>query len=863
MLREHYNGLLYDPGDYHQLAERIEFFIDHRDKIAEYGENGYNFIKENFTEDKYGGEVYRRSMALKCKDNNIFSSHSFTPVLIWLNLKLKNNQLQETTQDLKNKNDLLQELDTKLRATEQLLVSSNRRQQSLEQENNDMKRSIVWRSVMEYQGMINRLFPQGTRRSKAYSLGLSGLRTLVNEGPKKLIIKSSAYLRHNGEVSATHDSYENWIKANEPNDTALNNQVNESAKFSYRPKISIITPAWNIDTVYLKAAIESVINQTYDNWELCIVDGHSDNGANINLIKSYAKKHAKIKAGFLNENLGISGNTNEALKLAEGDFITFLDHDDMLAPFALFEVVKALNEKRDIDVIYSDKDLVTQDGSKRFQPLFKPDWSPEIMYSANYLAHMCVIRKKIIEQVGNCQSVMDGAQDWDLFFRVTENTKKIHHIPQILYHWRSASTSCAELGVKAKPYIFEAQKKAISGHLSRTSINAEPVIDQNGIIRIKWKPDNSQKVSIIIPSRNIHLLKNCISSIVDKTTYEDYEIVVVDTGINKAEADKFFSGLQRKDNIKLIQYRMPFNYSAVNNYGASHSSGDLLLFLNDDTEVIVADWLEDMAGWFREKDIGVVGGKLLYPNNSIQHAGVVIGLTGFAGHTFSGARENNFGIYGSTEWYRNYLAVTGACMMIRRDIFEEAGGFDESFVLCGSDVEICLRLYRKGRILYDPFAKLRHLEAASRGKPISDKDFQLSFEPYRCFLENGDPYYNINLSNWNVIPTIKEKEKKRALTLSWRFLRMDIKARLINNFNSILRKNNTNNHPQTVWGGYSDQAFNTASWFDFSLEDFNKNMEIQEIIKNQLISNVSRGLFPNLTMHSGAGFTRSSGLHHT
>ncbi len=296
LLREHYNGLLYDPGDHCQLADRIEFFIDHRDKVAVYGENGYLFVKENFTEDKYGGAVYRRSMALKRDSGNtILSSNSFTSSLIGHDLKIKNDRLQ----DLKNKNDRISELDAKLQATEQLLVKSNRRQQSLEQEINDMKRSIVWQSIMKYQGMINRLFPHGTRRSKAYGLGLSGLRTFVNEGPKKLIVKSSAYFRHNGEVNVTRDSYENWIKANEPDDTALKNQADKSAIFSYRPKISIIMPVWNIDTSYLKAAIESVTKQTYDNWELCIVDGHSDNDAIRDLIKNCAKRHAKIKTEFL------------------------------------------------------------------------------------------------------------------------------------------------------------------------------------------------------------------------------------------------------------------------------------------------------------------------------------------------------------------------------------------------------------------------------------------------------------------------------------------------------------------------------------------------------------------------------------
>lgn len=559
------------------------------------------------------------------------------------------------------------------------------------------------------------------------------------------------------------DLYEIWISCNEPNEIELKKQKNDAKEFDYRPLISIVTPVYNTTPNILKETIQSVLKQTYDNWELCIVDGNSKGEELKNILTDFSKIDTRIRVDFLDQNLGISGNSNKALQFAKGEFVSLLDHDDLLAPFALFEMVKALNQYPELDFIYSDKDIISEDGKQRLQPLFKPDWSPEIMLSANYLTHLCVIRKSLVDKMEGFLPDTDGAQDWDLFMRVTENTNKIHHISKVLYHWRESETSCALWCSAAKPYIFDAQRNVLHNHLKRLGKSAELILIPPDIWRIKWVIKDKTKISIIIPTKdNIRKLRPCVESILNRSSYQNFEIIIIDTGSKEPESLKYYDKLSIDQKIKIINFNQPFNYSAVNNLGEKHATGEILLFLNDDTEVITSDWLEEMAGWIQQEEIGVVGAKLLKPDNTIQHAGVILGMQGFAGHPFAGVRDNFNGPFGSTEWYRDYLAITGACMMVRKKVFEDAGGFNESFLLMGSDVELCLRLWKKGyRIVYTPFAKLVHHEASTRSKYIPPQDFIISYENYESFLKKGDPYFNINLSLWNTIPDIRmlgEKE---------------------------------------------------------------------------------------------------------
>jgi O-antigen biosynthesis protein len=668
---------------------------------------------------------------------------------------VKNNiQQDESYKYLKTLEETISDKDNQILDLTTRLNDRDRELLSIEQ-------SIVWQCTQKFhKKIIERLLPQLTRRRKYYDLVRTGGKNLINHGYQTSYQTVDRYFQ---EKTYLND-YQEWIEKNEPTSDELIQLKKISKNFSYRPKISIITPIWNTDEKILRPAIESVINQVYDNWELCIVDGNSTNPNIKKILTNFSNDDTRIKTKFLDKNLGISGNSNVALSIASGEFITFLDHDDTFAPFALFEVVNSLNKNSDLDLIYSDKDLLTEDGKERFNPLFKPDWSPEILLSANYLAHLCVIRRSILEVTGNLNAEMDGAQDWDLFFRITEKTNRIYHIPKILYHWRCIDTSCAQLGAQAKPYVIGAQKLVLEMHLKRCGLKGEIIFRDPGLWYVKWDIPSQKKVSIIIPSRNIHLLKTCIDSIFNCTDYKNYEIVVIDTGIDESACPDYYKALLNNKSIQVVKYSGDFNYSLANNIGSSHAKGEILLFLNDDIKVISPDWMDEMMGWVIQKDTGVVGAKLLKPDKTIQHAGVIIGLTGFAGHPFAGANEITMGPFGSSEWYRDYHAVTGACLMVKRGVYEEVGGFDEEFTLCGSDVEFCLRVERRGyKIIYNPFARLEHLESVSRGTVIPIKDFKLSYQHYQPYIEAGDPFFNKNLSYWNTIPKIKKPGEKEPI----------------------------------------------------------------------------------------------------
>jgi GT2 family glycosyltransferase len=545
----------------------------------------------------------------------------------------------------------------------------------------------------------------------------------------------------------------------------LTRQIEAVKSFVYHPLISIITPVYNPVPEVLRAAIDSVLSQTYPDWELCIADGGSDMPAIREVLWEYARRDSRIRPVLLDRNLGISGNSNAALQSVQGEFIALLDHDDILAPFALFEVAQELNQNPELDLIYSDYDLLTNDGAHRYQPLFKPDWSPEIMLSASYITHLTVIRTKMVSRVGGFDPQVNGAQDWDLFLRVSEQTHKVAHIPKILYHWRTAGNSTAE-DIWAKPYAPMAQVSVITGHLARLGLN-EPktFFDESGYLRVNWAYNRQQKVSIIIPSRGAgKLLEVCIHSLLHLTLYSNFEIIVVNNGPRRPELIPYYRKISTDRRVRVVHFDAPFNYSAANNYGATIAQGDLLLFLNNDTRVIVPDWLDELVMWAQRQEVGAVGGKLLRPNGKIQHAGIILGLTGLAGHIFGGQPENRWSLFGLAEWYRDYLAVTAACLMIRREVFERIGRFNEQLGLCGNDVELCLRLLKAGlRVVYNPYARLIHIESATRRSEIPLEDYRNSFDYYLPFLQSGDPFFNPNLSYWRLSPTLAQPDEPASL----------------------------------------------------------------------------------------------------
>ena len=539
------------------------------------------------------------------------------------------------------------------------------------------------------------------------------------------------------------DPYARWMAVNDPRPSDLDWQRQSAERFAYKPRISLITPVFNPPLQALQEAIDSALAQTYPHWQLCLVDGYSEAGAVRAILEEAERRDPRIRVQYLNKNLGISRNSNHALEMAEGEFVALFDHDDVLAPNMLYEVVSLLNRYPEADVVYFDEDHLSADGTERHWPFFKPDWwSPEMLLSANYLMHS-VIRRSLVAEVGGFDPDFDGTQDWDLLFRCTEQTERIFHVPKVLYHWRQLKTSASK-----QADVSERQARCVEAHLSRIGI-AEPKASfpKPGFLRVMW-PIRQPKVSIIIPTRDkVKYLKRCLDSIRNGTHYPDYEILLIDTGSQEKQTQNYYARLRRDPKICILNDSAPFNYSRVNNLGARHASGELLLFLNNDVEALDADWLEEMARWAERPEIGAVGAKLLYPDGLIQHAGVIVGMQGLGSHVFWDLPEGYCGVFGCIDWYRNYMAVTGACMMMRREVFEAVGGFNEEYQLVFSDIEICLQIVAKGyRVVYTPYARLVHYEGKSRANHIPLQDYQTAYRRLRPYVEAGDPYYNPNLS---------------------------------------------------------------------------------------------------------------------
>jgi GT2 family glycosyltransferase len=576
---------------------------------------------------------------------------------------------------------------------------------------------------------------------------LKGLKILFQQGPSTLLAKIVNKIRLNHQ-------YKWYLLSFKRLENSEDIKKNKAKAFQYRPKVSIIVPVYNTNEKWLRLCIESVLNQVYDKWELCVVDGNSTKPYIRKVLEEFAaKQDSRIRVKFLTENKGIAGNSNEALGLASGEFIGFLDHDDELAPSALYEVVKLLNENPDIDFIYSDEDKIST-WVKRFEPHFKPDWSPDTLRSCNYITHFGVIRKKVIDEVDGFREGYEGSQDYDLFLRVTEITFKIAHIPKVLYHWRTVPQSAASSG-SAKPYAYKAAKKAIKDSLDRRKIEAE-VLDgpSLGFYRVKYKIMGNPKVSIIIPTRDkVKILQKSIQSIIGKTEYDNYEILIVDSQ-SESETFRFYKEIKSNPKIRIIKYDGHPNYSKINNYAVSLIDSEYIIFLNNDTEVVSKEWITAMLEHVQRKEVGIAGALLYYPNNTIHHAGVIVGIAGVAGHSHHYSSRKNPGYFNRVRLIQNLSAVTGACMMIKRSIFEKVVGFDEFFQVAFGDIDLCLKVREKGYlIVYTPYAELYHYESLGRGyedTPEKQARFEKEIEyfqrKWKDVLAKGDPYYNPNLT---------------------------------------------------------------------------------------------------------------------
>lgn len=542
--------------------------------------------------------------------------------------------------------------------------------------------------------------------------------------------------------------YEAWLAEHRLTPERLAALREETRRLAYRPTISVVVPVYDVAEAWLRGAIESVRAQAYENWELCLVNDASPAPHVRAVLDEYAALDARVRVAHLAENAGIAGASNHGLRLATGEFVGFLDHDDVLYPDALAEVVRRLDRDPSLDVLYSDDDRIEPDG-RRSSPFFKPDWSPDLLLACNYICHFSTYRRSLLEEMGGFRAGFDGSQDYDLVLRATERTRRIAHIPKILYGWRKVPASAAAT-VAAKPYAYRAGQAAIAEALARRGVDAkvEMFIPIPGYYHVRYALCGNPKVSIIIPMRDrADLTRQCVASIESKSTYRNIELLVIDNGSVEEASRRLLDELALRHRV--VRYDRPFNYSAINNFGAAHATGDYLLFLNNDTEVETPNWLEAMLEHAQRGEVAAVGAKLLYPNRRIQHAGVFLMATelAVAGHVFKHLPEDTPTWYALARVARNVSAVTGACMLVRRQIFEELGGFDERIRVAFNDVDLCLRMRQAGYlVVYTPLATLIHHESATRKALHPPEDEQLVREKWQELLAAGDPYYNPNLS---------------------------------------------------------------------------------------------------------------------
>ena len=547
-------------------------------------------------------------------------------------------------------------------------------------------------------------------------------------------------------------SYQNWLEKHQLKDGDIAKARRQISQMKLRPKFSVIMPVYNVEAKWLEKAIESVRKQIYPDWELCIADDASTKPHIRPLLEKYSKLDSRIKVFFREENGHISAASNSALELATGDYIALLDNDDEFTIDALYENAKLINSHPEADFIYSDEDKIDSKGNLS-GPFFKPDWSPEYFHACMYTCHLGVYRAELIREIGGFRKGYDGAQDYDLVLRVVEETKNIFHIPKILYHWRIIPSSAAS-GSEAKPWAYKAAQKSLEAMIERSPypgwVDEGPSL---GFFRVRRKIVGHPLVSIVIPTGgksietsqgSLHLLENCLASINKLSTYKNFEVIVVDSD-NLTEAN-----IQTitAPNLNIIQCLGPFNLSKKINQGADAAQGEFLLLLNDDIEVITPDWLESMVELAQQKEIGAVGAKLLFPNDTIQHSGVAI-IGGNPGHTFYGVDKNHPGYFLSNIVNRNYFAVTGACVMMRRDLFQQLGGFDEELPLNYNDVDLCLKAHQAGyRNVLTPYAQLIHYESVSRDKGVQPGEWQKLNQKWGKYFKitGGNPYYNPNLS---------------------------------------------------------------------------------------------------------------------
>jgi GT2 family glycosyltransferase len=552
-------------------------------------------------------------------------------------------------------------------------------------------------------------------------------------------------------------SYRRWVKLNDTlSGEDLGAILAEIRNLDICPLISIAVPVFNTPERYLRTTLSSVVNQLYPNWELCVSDDGSTAPHIATVLREYASRDPRIKVVSRAANGGISAATNSAIEVATGEFIAFLDHDDVLPIHALYMVASEIARDADLDVIYSDEDKISRSGW-RYDPHFKSDWNPDLFRSQNMIAHLGVYRTSLVRKVGGLRTEFDGSQDYDLALRVVEQTRpqRIRHIPHVLYHWRAAANSTARLA-DAKPYAAIAARKAVQDHLRRQGIRAEVAFAKGSrFLEARYALDTEPSVSIIIPTKDQReLLSRCVDGILNRTRYENIEVLIVDNRSNEKETQAYLRKLSAASQVRVLRYSENFNFSKINNWAVARSSGEILLFLNNDTEVIGPDWLRHMVANACRPEVGAVGARLLYPSGRVQHGGVILGMSGVGGHFHLGRRRLDPGYFGRALLQQNLSAVTAACLAMRRRVFDEVGGFNaRDLRVAFNDVDLCLRIRQRGYlIVWTPLAELYHHESVSRGSdllPARHQEFLRENEYMRSKwgrVLDRDPYFNPNLS---------------------------------------------------------------------------------------------------------------------
>ena len=579
---------------------------------------------------------------------------------------------------------------------------------------------------------------------------------LLSNDSQPVVEESAATDADSPQILADTAQYSVWLQQKYPNAARLRRIKKKCQSLPYKPLISVIMPVYNPEAEFLRQAIASVINQAYDNWELCIADDCSSKPHVGEILEEYSQQDERIKVVYRQENGHICRSSNSAIEVATGEYIALLDHDDLLAPHALSRVAELLNRHPEADFIYSDEDKV-DDNNVHKDHFFKPDWCPDSFLSRMYTCHLGVYRRSLVNEIGNFRVGFEGSQDYDLVLRVTEKTDNIFHIPDILYHWRIHLESTAA-GSKAKPYATNAAQKAIGEAIARRKEPGEIKTKENtpGVYIVRYEIPEPKLVSIIIPTKDLAgVLNVCLESIFELTTYPNYEVVVIDNGSVEDKTHECFDYWRKKesDRFKCYSYDVPFNYPRINNYGATKAKGDYLLLLNNDTKVVTPDWLEAMVEQAQRPSIGAVGSMLLYPDDTIQHAGVVLGLGGVAGHSHKHFPASHPGYISQIAAINNYSAVTGACLMCRRDVYEEVGGLEEELAIAFNDIDFCLKIVSRGyRNIYLPHVVLYHYESKSRGYEDTPekqarfaKEIQYMQKKWQLLCDR-DPCYNPNLT---------------------------------------------------------------------------------------------------------------------